>query len=127
MKSLPTWFFIVGAVSVLIGMSWGIVMSATQDHTLMPAHAHLNLIGFVVMTIYGIYYALTPQAAANGLARVHFWLALLGEVLIVPGIVMAIQEQGEMLAKVGSVVVVLAMAVFLVQLLRHGVGTRAAA
>lgn len=127
MKSLATLFFLTGALAVLIGMCWGIVMSATQDHALAPAHAHLNLIGFVVMSIYGIYYALTPQAAAGIIARVHYGLALLGVVLIVPGIVWAVQGTGDTAAKLGSVVTVLAMLVFIAQILRHGVGTKSAA
>ena len=127
MKSLATLFFLTGALAVLIGMCWGIVMSATQDHALAPAHAHLNLIGFVVMSIYGIYYALTPRAAAGIIARVHYGLALLGVVLIVPGIVWAVQGTGDTAAKLGSVVTVLAMLVFIAQILRHGVGTKSAA
>jgi hypothetical protein len=51
-------------------------MSATQDHTLSPAHGHLNLIGFVVMTVFGTFYALSPGAAASRLAAIHYWLSL---------------------------------------------------
>ena len=48
MRSIPTWFFATGAVFALAGMVWGIQMSASHDHTLSPAHGHLNLIGFVM-------------------------------------------------------------------------------
>lgn len=127
MTSLPKLFLTTGAIAVLIGMGWGILMAATQDHTLAPAHAHLNLVGFVLMSIYALYYALTPGAAQTGLARLHYGLALLGVVLIVPGIVMTLQGQSDLLAKSGSVVTLAAMLVFLAQILRHGVGARSAA
>ena len=33
----------------LAGMGFGIFMGITQDFMLAPAHAHLNLLGFVTM------------------------------------------------------------------------------
>lgn len=121
MKSLSSMFFVVGAASALVGMIWGIQMSATHDHTLSPAHGHLNLLGFVGMSIFGTYYALSPSAAASALSKVHFGLALASILLLVPGIVLAITGQGEILAKVGSVLAVLSMVVFGLVVLRHPV------
>ena len=71
-----------------------------------------------------IYYLLTPGAAASSLSKVHYALALAGLVTLVPGIVLAITEQGEGLAKLGSVLTILSMLLFLVTLFRHGFGTR---
>ena len=34
----------------------GIAMAMRQDFTLAPAHAHLNLLGWVSMALYGLYY-----------------------------------------------------------------------
>ena len=39
--------FFAAVIAVLVGMSWGIVMAISQDHSAMPAHAHLNLLGWV--------------------------------------------------------------------------------
>ncbi len=122
MKAIATRFYATGAIFALCGMVWGIVMSATQDHTLSPAHGHLNLIGFVVMTVSGTFYALSPGAATSKLAGVHYWLSLAAVLVIVPGIVMAISGTGETLAKVGSVLTLAAMALFAFQVMRHGVG-----
>jgi len=112
MKSLPYWFVSLGTLFVLAGMVWGIQMSITQDFTLAPAHAHNNLIGFVVMTIYGVYYRLVPAAAVKRLALVHFWVALIGVLVFVPGIALAILGKGEILAAAGSVIVLLSMLIF---------------
>lgn len=124
MKTIPTWFFATAAVFTLCGMVWGIQMSASQDHTLSPAHGHLNLIGFVAMSVFGTYYALTPSAARTRLAGVHFALATATVVVLTPGIVLAITEQGEALAKFGSILAVASMALFAFMVLRHGVGTQ---
>jgi hypothetical protein len=53
-------FFMTGALCVLIGMCWGMAMAGAQNFALAPAHAHLNLLGWVTMSIYGTFYALTP-------------------------------------------------------------------
>jgi len=125
MKGIAYNFFLVAVISVTLGMMWGIQMSATNDHLLSPAHAHLNLIGWVTMGLFGIYYVLTPHAAQATLARIHFWLALAGLVVIVPGIVMAIREVGETLAILGSFLTLASMLVFGWTVLRNGIGARA--
>ncbi|WP_435988317.1 hypothetical protein [Sulfitobacter sp. SH24] len=122
MKQIATRFFAAAAVFALIGMIWGIQMSASHDHTLSPAHGHLNLIGFVAMSIFGAYYALTPRAAGSQIANFHFGLTVATVIVLTPGIVMAITGQGEILAQIGSALAVLSMALFGFIVLRHGVG-----
>ena len=119
MKGIAFLFVLTGALAVTIGMAWGIKMSMDADFTLSAAHAHLNLIGFVVMTIYGFYYHMVPAAAEKMLAKIHYVVALAGVVIIVPGIVQAIQETGETLAKVGSTLVLAGMLIFVVTILTN--------
>lgn len=116
MKGMGLLFFASGAIYVAAGMLWGIHMGMTQDFTLAPAHAHLNLVGFVTMSLMGLFYHLTPRAAASILSRVHFGLATLGVWTMVPGIALAETGQGLALAIVGSLLTVSAMAVFLFNL-----------
>ena len=123
MKKLPTWFFATAAIFALCGMIWGTQMSASHDHTLSPAHGHLNLIGFVSMSIFGTYYALTPMAAESRLAVVHFGLGFVTVVVLTQGIALAIADQSEALAQIGSVLAVISMALFAFVILRHGVGS----
>jgi hypothetical protein len=112
MKSISYWFIGLGSLFALAGMGFGIYMSSSGDHTLAPAHAHNNLIGFVIMVIYGVFYRLVPAAAVTMLARIHFWISLAGSICIGPGIAMAITGQGEWLAVVGSILTIVAMAIF---------------
>lgn len=124
MKPTPTWFFVMAATFALCGMVWGIQMSASHDHSLSPAHGHLNLIGFVAMSVFGTFYALTPRAAESRLAVVHFVLTTATVIVLTPGIVLAITQRGEMLAQIGSILAVLSMAIFAFVVLRHGVGSQ---
>ncbi len=112
MKGIAFLFFLVAALCVTIGMAWGIHMSATANHDMAPAHAHLNLIGWVTMGLFGLYYHVVPAAAEKMLAKIHFVVALAGVVIIVPGIVMALTQQGEALAKIGSILTMVSMLIF---------------
>jgi cbb3-type cytochrome oxidase subunit 1 len=52
----------------------GIVMGASQNVTLRPVHAHVNLLGWATMALAGLIYSVFPNAGESRLARVHFWL-----------------------------------------------------
>ncbi len=119
MKALPFWFIVVGALLGLAGMAWGIQMAITQDHLLAPGHAHNNLVGFVLMVIYGVYYKLVPAAAQGRLALVHFVLALIGALTIGAGVAMATSGSGEWLAQIASIATILGMAIWVYTIFRH--------
>lgn len=55
--------FILAAIMALTGMTMGIYMGAMHDFTLAPAHAHLNLLGWVTLAIYGLYHRRASRAA----------------------------------------------------------------
>ncbi|MBW3098523.1 hypothetical protein [Pseudohoeflea coraliihabitans] len=122
MNALPTRFFATAALFALAGMIWGVQMSATHDHTLAPAHGHLNLLGFVVMAVFGAYYALAPRAAASRIARVHFWLHTAMVIILPFGIARAITGQGEALAQIGSLAAIASMLMFIYVVWRYRAG-----
>ena len=119
MKQIASYFYILAALSALCGMAWGIQMSASGDHILSPAHGHLNLLGFVAMAVFGTYYALCPAAAQSRIATVHLVLAVLSVVVLIPGIVFAITGQGEVLAKIGSILAIVSMLIFTFVVAKH--------
>jgi hypothetical protein len=45
----------VSVVVLLLGMLAGIAMGITQNFMLAPAHAHLNLVGGVLLFLFGLY------------------------------------------------------------------------
>jgi cbb3-type cytochrome oxidase subunit 1 len=111
MKALPFWFLALAVLFAIIGMGVGIYMGISEDHTLAPAHAHNNLLGWVTMALYGLYYKAVPAAGRSRLALVHFWLATLGSATIGLGIAFAMQGQ-QMLVQISSLIVIAAMILF---------------
>jgi len=104
----------VSAVILLAGMLAGIVMGIKQDFALAPAHAHLNLIGGVLLFLVGLYYRLIPAAGSSALAKVQGWLHMIGAIAFPVGVAIVILK-GEALVAipiVGSLIVVAAMALF---------------
>jgi hypothetical protein len=118
MNTLARICWISSPVYLLVGMVFGIWMSATQDHTLMPAHAHLNLIGGVLMAIFGGFYTLFPGSAQTMLAKIQVAATHLAVWFMFPGIIMALTGRGDMLVKIGSIIGIIAIALFLVQVAR---------
>ena len=57
-------------------------MGASGDHSLSPLHAHINLPGFAVMSIFGLVYRAFPAMAATTLSPVHFWLHVAGVLVL---------------------------------------------
>src|SRR5579884_1990738 len=69
--------FRAAVLFVIAGMVWGIIMAVSENHAAMPAHAHLNLLGWVSLFLFGIYYRLHPalEASRLALAQVALWIA----------------------------------------------------
>ncbi|RYE10237.1 MAG: hypothetical protein EOP22_05800 [Hyphomicrobiales bacterium] len=111
MKSLPFYFIIVAVIFALIGMFYGMYMAGSGDHLLGGAHAHNNLLGFVTMALYGFYYRAVPSAI-SGLATIHFWVALVANIVFPLGIAMAILGQTPLFAAVGGGLEIVAMLIF---------------
>lgn len=120
MREVSFWFLFAGVIWVTLGMVWGIEMGITDNHLMAPAHAHLNLTGFVLFSLFGIYYRLTPSAAVSGLSRLHIGLALGGVVTFIPGMALAISGGSHGLVILGSLLTLGSMLVFLVTVWRHG-------
>lgn len=75
-------FMLVGVLFLLAGVPIGMYMGASGNTALAPLHAHLNLLGFVLMMIFGLVYRVLPAMGAAAIARAHFWLHTLGGVVL---------------------------------------------
>ncbi|HMM50519.1 MAG TPA: hypothetical protein PKD87_02745 [Burkholderiaceae bacterium] len=71
-------FLLIGALYLLLGMLVGLFMSATQEFEIATVHAHINLLGFAAMTLFGLTYRLVADLAKNWMAKAHFWLHQIG-------------------------------------------------
>ena len=112
-------FFTVAPIYGLIGMVWGVVMGATGDHGLMPAHAHLNLLGLVLMGVMGAFYALAGDRVSGKLAWANFWLSNFGVVVMIPSLVIILggDESVIPIITIGEAAAVLGLAAFLLAVL----------
>lgn len=110
----------MSVVILLIGMLAGMVMGMEQNFTLAPAHAHLNLIGGVLLFLFGLYYRLVPAAGTTTLAKVQGWLHMIGAILFPVGVAVVLLKgpSFEVAPIVGSLIVVVAMALFVVIMFR---------
>lgn len=78
-------FVRTGIVFLLIGMTAGMYMGAMHDFTYAPAHAHLNLVGGVLMMITGFIYNSRPNMAPK-LAPIHYGINVIGVPVMVVGV-----------------------------------------
>ena len=84
--ALPYRFMLAGIVFVVLGMLLGIYMGSKEDFTLAPLHAHLNLVGWATMMLFGLFYRGDPVAAAKPIATWQFYSAVAGMIFFIPGI-----------------------------------------
>jgi hypothetical protein len=99
--------FRAAVLMVIAGMIWGIVMGISQDHSTLPAHAHLNLLGWVSLFLFGIYYHLHPTVDLNPLATRQIWVWIGATIILTIGVglVHSGHAIGDPVAAVASLVV----------------------
>ena len=122
--SIERAFLRAAVVYALIGLCGGIYMSASHDHSLMPAHAHWLLLGWVSMFLYGLFYSVYP-AAKGKLATTQFWLANIGFIVmcVAVGFIVTGKPQAEPGAAIGALLVLAGMVLFAINVFR---GTKSA-
>ena len=72
MKIVDRWFVLIGLLYGTFGMGFGIWMGIHQRFDQAHLHAHINLIGFASMVLFGLLYRSFPALAASRLAAAHF-------------------------------------------------------
>lgn len=99
-----TWFvkaFLKASLAWLaLGVTFGVAIAAHPVWTVYRlAHMHMLLLGFVAMMIFGVAYHVIPRFAGfqlhrADLARVHWWLANAGLLLMVVGFIARVHAAG---------------------------------
>ncbi len=78
-----------------LGILLGLAMAAYPAWVVYrPAHAHMNVVGWITMMVFGVGYQLLPRLFGGALhsrtiAVVHFWLANIGLTAMVVGFFLA--------------------------------------
>lgn len=68
------------------GMSLGYYMGTVHDFAIAPAHAHLNLLGWVSCALYGLVLRAYAERVPAALAGVHLAVAHLGAIAMPLGL-----------------------------------------
>lgn len=106
--------FLAAVLMVVAGMIWGIIMAVSRDHSAMPAHAHLNLLGWVSLFLFGVFYHLHPAIDRSRTALVQVIIWIIGTVILTIGVglIHTGHDIGDPIAAVGSLTVFAAMLLF---------------
>ncbi len=110
----------LSVILFLVGTLAGIVMGIEENFTLAPAHAHLNLVGGVLLFLFGLYYRLVPAAGQSKLAPIQGWLHMVGAIVFPVGIAIVLLKGSAFVFApiLGSLIVVAAIALFAVIVFR---------
>jgi hypothetical protein len=127
MKRTDLAFLLLATISLIAGVLMGIIMGASHDFSLSPVHAHLNLVGWTSMALFGLVHRAYPELAAQKLAKIHLALAAPSALLFPVGIGLAVLANQPALAIGASLLWLVGCLVFLVQLVSLMIGARSAA
>src|SRR4051794_39337569 len=99
--------FRAAVLMAIAGMIWGLAMAIGEDHSTMPAHAHLNLLGWVSLFLFGVYYHLHPALDVDRLARLQVWVWIAATAILTVGVALVHsgRSAGAPIAAVSSLVV----------------------
>ena len=114
MPRLSLAFFTAAVVYGICGMLWGAYMGSTNIFTLATAHAHLNLLGWVTLSLMGGFYALAGERAPMRLGWINFAISNLGLLILIPSLAKLLtgDKAFEGIVAVGTIVTILGMLTF---------------
>jgi hypothetical protein len=118
-KNVDLKFLLLAAVMLTAGVGLGIRMGIAHDFLLAPVHAHINLVGWASLALFGIVYRLYPDMAGSRLAGLHFILAAPAALMFPIGIALSILAERPLLAIVASLLWFAGVLLFLVNLVRQ--------
>ncbi|KAA9021791.1 cbb3-type cytochrome c oxidase subunit I [Niallia endozanthoxylica] len=115
-------FLKIAAVYFLIAVVLGLVMGIIHNFSFTSVHAHLNLLGWVSMALFGLIYCIFPKAGETKLAKTHFWLHNIGLPLMQGVLFVQLVTGNQALVVgtiIGSLLLVLGVVLFVINVLAH--------
>jgi hypothetical protein len=108
---------LAGSIFAVLGMLMGIGMGMSEDFTYSPVHAHINLVGWASLALFGLAYR-AGLAKVDRLAQFHFWVALVGAIVLPIGIYLSMAQHQAAVAIIGSLITLVSMVLFVVNVVR---------
>lgn len=111
----------VASVYFTIGVLAGLTMGIIHDFRFTSVHAHVNLLGWVSMALFGLIYHFYPNAANSKLAKTQFWLHNIGVPVMLSGIALQVLGVSAALPPtiIGSLAVVIGVILFMVNVFKY--------
>ena len=100
-------WFRLAAAYFAAGVMLGVAMGASGDHSLFPVHAHINLLGWVSMALFGLIGTVYPSITEGRVAAAQFWMHNVGVPVILAALTLRLKDwqSAEPLIGVASIVV----------------------
>jgi hypothetical protein len=122
-KAYDSIYVVIGALWLVTGMTFGIVMGASHNFGMMPIHAHINLVGFACHSIFGMAYRQWPAMKTSGLAPLQFWIFVLATPTTLLGLYFTLTGGPLLPTIAGSMALLLGAILFLVMIWRARITT----
>lgn len=119
----------LAAVYFAVGVILGVAMGASGDHSLFPLHAHVNLLGWVSMALFGLIGMACPSVGVGRIATAQFWMHNVGLPVMLGALTLKLRgvEAAEPVIGVASIIVGLSVLLFAwLVVTRIGVQSRSA-
>jgi hypothetical protein len=105
-------FIATGLICLLVGEGVGIWMGANEDFIFAHPHAHLNLLGWVTLCLFGLIHRAYPVLAKSRLAGIQCIAAIVGALMLPVGMAVVILTGNIITVSVGSFIVLLSTLLF---------------
>jgi hypothetical protein len=125
MPKIDILFILLAVLCLICGICLGIAMGMSQNFQFTPVHAHLNLLGWASLALFGLIYKAYPELAKSRLAMAHFALSSLSSVVFPLGLYLAIAHANPLLAIAASFLALAGVLVFFTNLVRVFFGSTA--
>jgi hypothetical protein len=110
-------FIGLGQTFLVLGIAFGVWLGASKNFSYADAHAHWNLLGCVVPTLYGLIHRAYPKLVLSRLAWPQLIGYFLGVLIFVPGLVVEINTGSPAVLIPGAILILLSTLTFLFLLL----------
>lgn len=115
-------FLKVASIYLLIGVILGLYMGMADKFQYTAVHAHINLLGWATMALFGLIYHYFPRAGNSKLGKIHFWLHNIGSIVLLIGMIFLANQNENMglpFAIPGAILVIIATVIFLVNIFQN--------
>lgn len=119
MQRLDRNYIMLGLAWVIVGMIFGTWLGASNHMNFANSHAHMNLLGFVASTLFGLLHFAYPALRLSRLAVAQFATYEIGILILIVGKVLVDGGHETVILPIGALITILGAAMMLVMFARH--------